>query len=412
MGKICLKRAINLQRFFKPKRKTQDSRRKTDNPYLASEQSETPFLRMDNTATPETLRFPCHSCGAYLTYKPGTQHLTCSYCGADNTIEDSTQTIEELDFDRFLNNAIAAAEQQQVAVVKCTGCGAESSLKPGVTSDNCPFCGSALVVGSGSLCTQLKPKSVLPFQIDQKSAFGKFRDWLKGLWFAPGDLIKFADNQERLTGMYLPYWTYDCATDTAYTGQRGDYYYVTQLVTVNENGRNVQRQQQVRKTRWSYASGRVQNTFDDVLVEGTASLPQNYLRELQPWALEHLKPFDERYLSGFRTETYKVDVKQGFEEAKQIMDGTIRATVCRDIGGDEQQITSLNPNYNNITFKHVLLPVWLSAYRYNGKVYRFMINGWTGEVQGERPWSAWKIFLAVVFGIAAVLILLYLANNK
>ncbi len=367
---------------------------------------------MDSTASTQTLRFPCQSCGAYLVFKPGTHHLTCEYCGAENVIEESKETIEELDFEKFLSTAVAASEKQQIAVVKCNSCGAESSLKPGITSDNCPFCGSALVVGSGSLSTQLKPKSLLPFKIDQKTAFGKFKSWLSGLWFAPNDLVKFADNQERLTGMYLPYWTYDCETDSTYTGQRGDYYYVTETVTVNENGKNVQRQQQVRKIRWSYAAGQVHNKFDDVLVEGTTSLPENYLRALEPWTLDQLVPFKEQYLSGFRTETYHVDVTQGFEEAKQIMDGTIRATVCRDIGGDEQQISSLNPVYKGITFKHVLLPIWLSAYRYNGKVYRFMINGSTGEVQGERPYSAWKIFLAVLLGIVVIGLLVVLFGGQ
>lgn len=367
---------------------------------------------MDSTSTSQTLRFPCQSCGAYLVFKPGTHHLTCEYCGADNVIEDSQETIQELDFKDFLAKSSPETETQQVAVVKCNACGAESSLKPGITSDNCPFCGSALVVGTGSLSTQLKPKSLLPFKIDQKTAFGKFKGWLSSLWFAPNDLVKFADNQERLSGMYIPYWTYDCETDSNYTGQRGDYYYVTETVMVNENGKMVEKRQQVRKIRWSYASGQVHNSFDDVLVEGTTSLPEDYLRALEPWALDQLVPFDERFLSGFRTETYHVDVKQGFEEAKQIMDGPIRATVCQDIGGDEQQITSLSPTYKQITFKHILLPVWLSAYRYNGKVYRFMINGSTGEVQGERPYSAWKIFLAIVFGLAVIILLVVLFGGK
>jgi len=366
---------------------------------------------MNPTDTAQTFRFPCQSCGAYLVFKPGAQHLTCEYCGADDEIESSKESIEELYFEQFVNNPVAT-ERQQIAVVKCNACGSESSLKPGVTSDNCPFCGSALVVGSGSLCTQVKPKSLLPFKIDQKTAFDKFRGWLKNLWFAPNDLVRFADNQERLTGIYLPYWTYDCQTDSSYTGQRGDYYYVTETVTVNENDRNVQKSQQVRKTRWSYASGRVKNTFDDVLVEGTSSLPQRYLRELNPWALDQLVPFSEKFLSGFRTEMYHVDVKQGFEEAKNIMDGTIRDTVRRNIGGDEQQIISLTPSYHNITFKHILLPVWISAYRYKDKVYRFMINGWTGEVQGERPWSAWKIFLAIVAALVAIGVLFVLFGEQ
>ncbi len=367
---------------------------------------------MEATPTAQTFRFPCKSCGAYLVFKPGSQHLTCEYCGADNEIATSQTIIEELDYNQYAHQQVGSGETQQIAVVKCNSCGAESSLKPGITSDNCPFCGSALVVGSGSLSTQLKPKSLLPFKIDQKTAFTRFRGWLKGLWWAPGDLLKFADNQDRLTGMYLPFWTYDCQTDTAYTGQRGDHYYETERVTVIEDGKSVTRSQQVRKTRWSYRTGQVHNAFDDVLIEGTKSLPEQYLRALEPWELKQLVPFNEQYLSGFRTETYHVDVKQGFEAAKEVMEETIRATICQDIGGDEQRINTLQSDHQKITFKHILLPVWLSAYRYNGKVYRFMINGNTGEVQGERPYSAWKIFFAVLGALVVIAALVIIFNQN
>jgi hypothetical protein len=111
--------------------------------------------------------------------------------------------------------------------------------------------------------------------------------------------------------------------------------------------------------------------------------------------------FNEKYLSGFITESYQIDLKTGFEKAKVRMDGVIRDSIRRDIGGDEQQILTLNNDYNEIKFKHILLPVWLSAYRYNDKVYRFMINARTGEVQGERPYSTIKILLLVA-GIIAV----------
>ncbi len=51
------------------------------------------------------------------------------------------------------------------------------------------------------------------------------------------------------------------------------------------------------------------------------------------------------------------------------------------------------------TFKHILLPIWMAAYKYGGKSYRFVVNAQTGKVQGERPWSAWKITGAVIAGL-------------
>jgi hypothetical protein len=258
----------------------------------------------------------------------------------------------------------------------------------------------------------LKPKSLLPFKIEQKKGFSLFKDWIHSLWFAPNDLKKMAENHEKLTGIYLPYWTYDCRTETDYTGQRGDDYYVNETYTAVENGRSVVRTRQVRRTRWQFASGRVHNTFDDVLVTGSHSLPTEYCQALEPWDLKDLVPFDEKYLSGFRAESYQVDVKAGFEIAMKRMDSTIRSTVCHDIGGDHQRIDSLDVRYDDITFKHILLPIWLSAYRYKGKVYRFMVNGCTGEVQGERPYSWIKITFAVLVVLILAMFIAWLAEEK
>ncbi len=261
-------------------------------------------------------------------YKPGTPHMVCEYCGTDHAIADTREVVVELDFGSSPGSVTSRAEKQQVSVVKCTSCGASSSLKPNVTADQYPFCGTALVVSSGSLCTVLTQKSLLPFRIERKQGFDLFKSWVHSLWFAPNDLKRLAENHERLSGLYLPYWTYDCCTETDYTGQRGDDYYVSETYTATENGRNITRTRQVRKTRWRHASGHVRNTFDDVLVSGSHSLPTEYCQALEPWDLKELVPFNEQYLSGFRAETYQVDVKEGFEAAKRIMDG-IRSTVCR-----------------------------------------------------------------------------------
>jgi hypothetical protein len=146
----------------------------------------------------------------------------------------------------------------------------------------------------------------------------------------------------------------------------------------------------------------VHNNFDDILVIASHSLPKNYTERLEPWNLSQLVPYNDKYLGGFRSESYQVDVPTGLNEAKEKMIPIIRSTVRSDIGGDEQRITTMNTTYSDITFKHILLPIWISSYRYKGKVYRFLINGQTGEVQGERPYSALKIMLAVLLVIAVI----------
>lgn len=351
----------------------------------------------------------CSGCGAILAFKPGTKNLTCTYCGAENVIEESEEVIEEIDYEEFIRTQYDKEEKIEIVSVNCSACGASITLDPNVTSDSCPYCASNIVVESGSTSTILKPKSVLPFAITRNQAAESFKTWIHKLWFAPSDLKEKAA-KGKLDGIYVPYWTYDARTATSYTGARGTHYYVTETYTTTENGQTVTKTRQVRKTSWTSTSGHVRNDFDDILVIASHSLPVKYTQKLEPWYLKDLVPYNDKYLSGFRSESYQVELTDGLTDAKERMVPEIKQTIYRDIGGDEQRIYSMNTSYNDITFKHILLPIWISSYKYKDKVYRFLINGQTGEVQGERPYSVIKITLAVLAAIAVIVAIVLLAN--
>jgi hypothetical protein len=116
-------------------------------------------------------------------------------------------------------------------------------------------------------------------------------------------------------------------------------------------------------------------------------------------------------LAGFRAEAYAVSLQDGFGEARERMDRVIERDVRFDIGGDRQRIAHIDTEVSDVTFKHVLLPVWLAAYKYRGKTYRFVVNGQSGRVQGERPYSAWKIAGAVAVALILVGVAVYVGNQ-
>lgn len=345
-------------------------------------------------------QFECEQCGASLEFAPGSNSLTCPYCGHVNAIAALDESIEEHDYEVALAASASVEETEERLEVKCTACGASATFDPHAAAGECPFCATPIVT-VGETKRVLKPKALLPFKIKRDAGRAAFKRWLRSLWFAPNALKKRARQSERLQGVYIPFWTYDCHTRTRYTGQRGEHYWVTEMRSVTVNGKRKMRPKRVRKTRWYPARGTVQNAFDDVLVLASASLPKEKTDALEPWDLDNLAPYQDDYLSGFKAESYQVDLQTGFEHAKTKMDSVIRDTIRRDIGGDEQRIHQTRTHYSGITFKHILLPVWISAYRYRDKIYRFLVNGRTGEVQDERPWSWVKITLAVLAGALA-----------
>ncbi len=348
-------------------------------------------------------RFPCQQCGAMLRYSIGTHSLECEYCGHLNRIVDKHVQIEELDFHAALRRLQTSRHvPPETNIIHCPNCAAQFALDAHIHSGECPFC-STTVVTSTSKAKPIKPRGLLPFKINAQQAKQSYTKWLGNLWFAPGELKKFARDDTPLNGVYIPYWTYDSDTVTAYEGERGDVYYVTRVVTATVNGRRVRRRQQVPKIRWTRISGRTSRHFDDVLVGATKTLPRKITDWLEPWDLENLVPYTEEYLSGFSSEVYQVELDQGFNHAQSNMDRIIRHDVNSAIGGDQQRIHRLQTHHSDTTFKHVLLPLWSAAFQYRGKTFRFVVNGRTGKVRGERPYSAFKIALAALAG-GAVLI--------
>jgi hypothetical protein len=247
---------------------------------------------------------------------------------------------------------------------------------------------------------------VLPFKVTQPQASEAIKGWLGSLWFAPNALKKMAQ-QEGVGGVYIPFWTYDAYTQSDYEGQRGEHYYVTETYTETDSqGNTVTKTRQVRHTRWYDASGTVARWFDDILVAATKTITPARLAALEPWDLGELTPYAPEYLSGYKAQRYQVDLAEGFELAKKTAAPVIESDVRSDIGGDEQRVTRVSTAYSAITFKHLLLPVYVGAYRFNDKVFQLAVNGRTGEVQGERPYSAWKIFFFVLTIVAIIVIIL------
>lgn len=330
--------------------------------------------------------------------------LKCPYCAFENAIPaDAAAVVEELDYEATIASLAAGAPVEEKLLVKCGACAADVSPPPNVTAFGCPYCGTNIVATTHSV-KQIKPNAVLPFAIKREQSREMFRKWITSRWFAPSKLKHRAGIDEGIVGVYIPAWTHDCRTVTAYTGQRGDAYYVTV-----GSGKNRTTQ---RRVRWSHASGVVRNAFDDVLVIASRSLPDHLVKKLEPWDLTKAEPYTDDYLAGFRAESYQIDLPQSFDVAKQIMTQKIRSTICSDIGGDEQRVDSMKVTYSDITFKHLLLPVWISAYRYHDKTYRFLVNARTGEVQGDRPYSAWKIAALVVSILFAIAVIVIIAKNR
>ncbi|HEY3504640.1 MAG TPA: hypothetical protein VGN37_17895 [Actinocatenispora sp.] len=364
---------------------------------------------MTDQATPTQAQssYPCESCGARVEFAPGTNVLRCPYCGHQQQIALAQRQVQEHHIEELAHlprKPVGMIAPHQYVCQKCGARTASASL-----SEACQFC-SAPLVADPRATGQVVPEAVLPFALDNRAAREALKKWISSRWFAPTSLKKVTD-AESTKGTYLPYWTYDSHTASRYTGARGQHYYTTESYT-DSNGNTQTRQ--VQHTAWYPAAGEVRRFFDDVLVPATPRLGAKQLDELAPWPLQQAVPYQPAFLAGYHTLRYEMEPEQGLNVAKGKMAEVIRGDVRRDIGGDVQRIDHIDTQYFQLMYKLMLLPVWLANYLHGAKTYQVMINARSGEVIGQRPYSAAKIAAAVTAGVlllAAIITLIVIAQS-
>jgi LSD1 subclass zinc finger protein len=347
-------------------------------------------------------RFGCSGCGADLEYAPGTFSMKCPYCGNETQIPMEAReppkehAIGEL---TKLPPTVQSLGTSTKAIM-CKQCGANSQIPADKVSTTCSFCGSGLIVPREATQNLLKPEGIIPFAFDRNAAHQKFVGWISKGFFRPKQLKKSA-SLENIRSTYVPYFTYDAQANSVWRGEAGTYYYTTE--TYMSGGQRHTRQ--VRHIRWTFKRGTHDQFYDDVLICASKGLSGGLVEKVEPFNTKSPAPYTDQMLAGSEAEEYSIDPRAGWQAAAGRILAREREACSKLLGGDTQRNLQVSTSLSGITFKHLLLPIYISSYQYKGKSWRFMINGQTGEVVGDRPVD-WIKVLAVVGGIIVALIVI------
>lgn len=343
----------------------------------------------------------CPQCGGVMDFDPTTGKLRCPYCEYEEIIpveEDTPGKAEELDF----FEAVHTANKNwgvETKTVLCNACGAESIYDALQTAAVCPFCGSNQVMEANEEDT-IAPGGVVPFSISDKQAAELFHRWIKRKWFCP-KLAKDSAKPKRFKGIYLPYWTFDTATHSSYSGEYGI-----------DHRRKDRNGNEHIETEWHHTAGTYNEFIDDELVLASKNHDMAMLRKLEPFDTENNKAYKPEYIAGFVAERYSMGLKDAWEVAKKSVCDKLQRhvsdKVVKEHRADRTRNIHLSTKFNDITYKYLLLPVWVSNFKYNDTVYQFMVNGQTGKVAGKTPLSIPKIVITVIAIIVIIAILYYL----
>jgi hypothetical protein len=333
---------------------------------------------------------PCKVCGGLV--EPGDKF--CHACGTPQEAEPTAPVVQQKRF-------------------RCKNCSAEIAVDPSERSFTCPFCNSTYVLElPPGESDRERPEFVVGFAVTPQDAVERFQTWLRqNGWFRPGDLRQ-AQIHDKMRGVYLPFWSFSMLAESRWSAQIGEYWYRTETYTVVENGKSVTRTRQVRETEWWPLSGLHHNYYSGYLVSGSKGLPQVEAERIKPFRLEALKRYQPYFLAGWLSEEYSIVKDAAAELCKQEFYRWEQQNVAAFLPGDTQNGVAVETQFSHVNSDLILLPVYLLTYKYRDKIYRFLVNGQTGKMCGDKPLSWLRIALAVGLAVLLVFIIWLLLHLR
>lgn len=316
----------------------------------------------------------CEVCGSLID----EEDLFCANCGTEAPKREEREG--------------APADSARVARhnFECSGCGASMSYDAGAEALGCPFCGS-VDMREKQDARILAPSRVVPFRLSREEAEAAMRAWLgRGFW-RPGDLAQEA-NVVKMTPVYVPYWVFEATTHTYWTAD-------TSQTPVGARG------------DWYPLSGEHRGHYAGMLIGASGALTPSETAAICPFDLSAGRPPEEVDLENVTVEQFSLARKYARPLARQGLEQSEAATCESRYVPARARNVHVNVRIESMASEPVLLPVWIMAYRYRDRLFRFLLDGQTGRATGQAPVSLNKILIAVAIAAVVLLLLLFLAGG-
>lgn len=355
----------------------------------------------------KTVDHKCPSCNASINYNPKEKNWVCEYCGSKFTLEQleeneknyestSVNDSKELKKNKKEESAETSKETVEMDEYICQDCGAQIVADKNTAATFCVYCKNTAILKS-RLADKFAPSKIIPFAKTKEDAIQAFKDVGKGKFLMPKE---FSDpkNIQELTGVYIPFWLYTCKMKGHVSGKGTkvttwstyDYIYTkTDTYHVERDG--------------TYS-------FENIPVDGSVRFNDAIMNSIEPFNYDELTKFSYSYLSGFLAEKYDVEKN----EAKKITIDRAKQSTLSDLQRKASGYNTFVANQKEFNVEeesidYVLLPVWMVNIKYEGKMHTFAMNGQTGKMIGDIPYSKKKAFLfalilfVVIFALTALI---------
>jgi predicted RNA-binding Zn-ribbon protein involved in translation (DUF1610 family) len=355
--------------------------------------------------------YACPKCGANIAYDVSAGGIACEYCGYIAKVSGTRVGHQAEEFE-FTLETVEKSKQgwgSERQVMHCDSCGGELSVAPGSVTSTCPFCGSNQVNVITTSDETLRPRFLVPFKVSPQQTQQITRDWLRKGWFHPKEL---AGNSiiKKFLGVYLPFWTFDTNVTADWRAEVG---YERKTRHYNASSKSWETRTTIE---WRWEQGGIGFTVDDLLITGshTNHINHNILNQLYPFHTSDLVAYKPDFLAGWHAQAYETKLTEAWETAKTTIREQAKKDCYADIPTNHVRNFSMIADFADESWRYILLPVYITTYKYDQKSYQMMVNGQTGKVAGQKPVAWWKIWLviAAIFVPGLILGLIGYAQNS
>lgn len=343
--------------------------------------------RRSDTDAPEG-GYRCEKCGGGVSFDVAQGAVACGWCGHVSAPAQPAVG-REARAEAFTDQAIATATQGWALhrrELHCDGCGVDLAVEDGDLAATCAFCGSSRVLLRDDVVQSLRPSALVPFKVQGTELAQRLRSWLGRGWIHPPDLAQGSILDE-ITGVYVPFWTFDALAHARWEAEVG----TRRTRTVYRNGRAVTQSY----IHWSWRSGKLVRTLPDYVQCGSARLHRPLLQQIGRFDLADLVTYRPELLAGFRAQSYDIGLTEAWDAARHRMREDVRAACTADTNSSHVRNMSVEADFDEEHWRYVLLPLYLGAYRFEGRIYHVLVNGQSGRISGQRPVVWWKVWAAV-----------------
>ncbi|HSK69033.1 MAG TPA: TFIIB-type zinc ribbon-containing protein [Candidatus Limnocylindria bacterium] len=341
-----------------------------------------------------TLTYKCPACGAPLAYDGRQNEMTCGNCGntfdpktiqAVNEIRREDEGFEDMSW-RMEDRGFTEGDLSQTRTYSCSSCGAQLITEATTVATSCAFCGSPSVIPE-QFSPGTRPQKLLPFIVGKAEAETMFRDYFKKRKLIPNLFYKGPLEIKEIRQLYAPFWLFGCLADARMT-------YRASTSMAHRSGNYL-----ITTTRHFLLRRAGTLRFRDLPVDASQRLDNKITESIEPFRNDDAIDFIPQALSGAQANAADLRPEDCQERANERVrtstDQAFRETT-RGYGAVVPQSSSIQ--LRDASAVPVLCPMWIITTMKEGKLYTFAINGQTGRLTCDIPWSKAK-FIGRLFGV-------------